>query len=64
MNNEKETHQSDIETQMETIRKDSRSCSFGNIQLLLLFDPFCCREKESGISFVHDHQRLATEIVS
>lgn len=59
INNEKETHQSDIETQMETIRKDSRSCSFGNIQLLLLFDLFCCREKESVISFVHDHQHFS-----
>ncbi len=58
INNEKGTHQFDIETQMETIRKGSRSCFFGNILLLLLSDLFCCRDNEMSITI------LATENVS
>lgn len=60
INNEKGTHRFDIETQMETIRKGSRSCFFGNIQLLLLSDLFCCRDNERSMII----KILATENVS
>lgn len=46
----KATHRSDREIQTETTGKGFRSCSFGNIQLLLLTDLFCW-EKQSGICF-------------
>lgn len=42
----KATHRSDREIQTETTEKGFRTCSFGNIQLLLLTDLFCCKQNE------------------